>query len=395
MTSDDLASQLHQLQNLRSLGVIGDDAYESALNTLRTRHGDAVVDALLGHNLPNQAARDHAQTIGGNARVGVAVAGDLQGNVYLDGRRADQAVQLLAEYLSRLRGRCAVMPLEGMRQQKQVSDVLAISLDQVYTQLTVPGRAQREVFAGAALRALDIEDFLKQHTGENLLPWQRRTFLRRSLTAAERKKTRRSTRASEVAERRVSDYSIGQTTVHEEPVDQLDLDAFRRAMRAVDETAFFGPRLVTDTIADTSRLVLLGEPGSGKSTVLRYLALALAEAGLDESVDLPARLAGWERLGEQQRLLPIFLPLLPFSQRLAKDRPRLASANDLWSYIADQLEGGDTRTGLAEAVHAELAAGRVLLMLDGLDEGPARSRASRSCARSRGSPASTRSAAWS
>jgi predicted NACHT family NTPase len=79
--------------------------------------------------------------------------------------------------------------------------------------------------------------------------------------------------------------------------------------------AFEGSPLVTEAITQHQQLVLLGEPGSGKSTALRYLALTLAQAGLDESVDLAAQLEGWDTLGEQGRLLPLFLPLLPFAKR--------------------------------------------------------------------------------
>jgi ABC-type phosphate/phosphonate transport system ATPase subunit len=49
--------------------------------------------------------------------------------------------------------------------------------------------------------------------------------------------------------------------------------------------SFLGPQLVTEAITQHQHLVLLGEPGSGKSTALRYLALTLAQAGLDESVN--------------------------------------------------------------------------------------------------------------
>ncbi|MFN8568979.1 MAG: hypothetical protein U0Z44_16010 [Kouleothrix sp.] len=37
--------------------------------------------------------------------------------------------------------------------------------------------------------------------------------------------------------------------------------------------SFYGPQLVSEAIAASPRLVLLGEPGSGKSTALRFLAL--------------------------------------------------------------------------------------------------------------------------
>jgi formylglycine-generating enzyme required for sulfatase activity len=325
-----------------------------------------------------------AQSIAGSAQVGVAVAGSIHGNVYLDGRRADGAAKLLADYLARLRGRCAAMPLEGLRQQKQVGDVLAISLDQVYTQLTVPGTVQRESFAGAALRTLDIEAYITAHTGDDILPWQRRISLRRPLTSAESKQAARDASAmmlpgmrltaaerhqgKRAAELALAADDLRAPTHTEEALRNLDCGGFRKNVRSIKELAFFGPRLVTDAIADYSRLVLLGEPGSGKSTVLRYLALTLAEAGLEESVDLAARLAGWERFGSEQRLLPVFLPLLPLAQRIARQGLRAGTADELWRYVADQLEPGNVRTGLAEAVHAELAAGRVLLLLDGLDE---------------------------
>lgn len=255
-----------------------------------------------------------------------------------------------------------------MRQQKQVGDVLRIGLDQVYTQLTVPGWVQREVYAGADLRRLDIEAYMKQHAGDDLLPWQRRVTLRRPLTPAERKKAKRDVREMVTRDMsiRADDVRIDDSV--EESLAHLDLVAFRKNVRTIDQVAFFGPRLVTDAIADKKRLVLLGEPGSGKSTVLRYLTLTLAEAGLDKSVELPTRLAGWERLGDHQRLLPVLLPLLPFARRLAGQPIRAGAADDLWGYIAGQLEPGDIRTGLAAAVHAELAAGHVLLLLDGLDE---------------------------
>jgi predicted NACHT family NTPase len=40
-----------------------------------------------------------------------------------------------------------------------------------------------------------------------------------------------------------------------------------------------------EPITANARIVLLGEPGSGKSTALQYLALTLVAAGLSEDVD--------------------------------------------------------------------------------------------------------------
>jgi hypothetical protein len=61
---------------------------------------EAPIAALEAQVESAESAREHAQTITGHAQVGVAVAGSLHGNVYLDGRRADQTAQLLADYLS-------------------------------------------------------------------------------------------------------------------------------------------------------------------------------------------------------------------------------------------------------------------------------------------------------
>jgi formylglycine-generating enzyme required for sulfatase activity/energy-coupling factor transporter ATP-binding protein EcfA2 len=348
----DPAIQLVTLRALRN--TVADTAQLAAL--------DALIASLETVTAPP------TQTITGNAQVGVAVAGDIRGNVYLDGQRADAAARLLSAYLTRLRARCGAIPLEGMRQQNQVGDVFQIGLDQIYTQLSVPGSAPRESFTGAELRTLDIQVYIAQYTGDNLLPTQRRIYLRRPTTLDEHAEARQ--RAEEMAPPDLVLTGAGDPKAgwHEELLADIDPNVFRKLAHTLDQVTFYGPRLVTDAIADTSQLVLLGEPGSGKSTVLRYLALTLAEAGLDQSVDLAARLAGWEQLGPQQRLLPIFLPLLPFARQLAGERPHQAGADDLWCYIADQLEPGDVRTGLAEAVHAELAAGRVLLLLDGLDE---------------------------
>jgi formylglycine-generating enzyme required for sulfatase activity len=44
------------------------------------------------------------------------------------------------------------------------------------------------------------------------------------------------------------------------------------------------------------------------------------------------------------------------------------NADDLWDYIRDDLEANGRYEGLATAVHEELEKGRVLLLLDGLDE---------------------------
>lgn len=132
--------------------------------------------------------------------------------------------------------------------------------------------------------------------------------------------------------------------------------------------AFYGPQLATEATAHERWLVLLGEPGSGKSTMLRYLALTLAEAGLDHTVDPAERLLGWNTLGEQQRLLPVFYPLLRFSRWLTEHPAAHGTAEDLWTAIADYIDPAHSSTSLAGIVRQRLHSGELLLLLDGLDE---------------------------
>jgi formylglycine-generating enzyme required for sulfatase activity len=107
--------------------------------------------------------------------------------------------------------------------------------------------------------------------------------------------------------------------------------------------------------------VLLGAPGGGKSTALRYLALLLAECGLDPTRTLP--------LGWQTTPVPIFCPLGPIAGALegvqaGQELPRL------WTELKRLLDGG-SRTGLGTHLEAALGRGGAILLFDGLDELPA------------------------
>jgi formylglycine-generating enzyme required for sulfatase activity len=106
------------------------------------------------------------------------------------------------------------------------------------------------------------------------------------------------------------------------------------------------------------RLVLLGDPGAGKSTFVNHLAFRLARAALQQD-DLSA-LSGWER----GALVPLRIVLrdLARSPHLARN----GSAASLWRFVKDALAEAD----LANATPAlkERLDGRALLLLDGLDE---------------------------
>ena len=105
---------------------------------------------------------------------------------------------------------------------------------------------------------------------------------------------------------------------------------------------------VLDLLRDQDGLVLLGDPGAGKTVFLKYLTLTLA-TGQGEALGLEAR-------------LPVLLSLAAYANALAEHEVSLEDF--LPRYYADRglsLPVGDL---LARAFEH----GRVLLLLDGLDE---------------------------
>jgi len=127
----------------------------------------------------------------------------------------------------------------------------------------------------------------------------------------------------------------------------------RLAGRPIGEAEALGerlsePRPVLDLLGETSGLVLLGDPGSGKTTFLRLLALSLASGHRGT-------------MGLQNRL-PLPIPLSAYANALARRDVTLAR------FLPRYFEDRDLEPGLAVLFERKLAAGEVLLLLDGLDE---------------------------
>jgi formylglycine-generating enzyme required for sulfatase activity len=129
------------------------------------------------------------------------------------------------------------------------------------------------------------------------------------------------------------------------------------------------PQLALEALHQHSRLVLLGAPGSGKSTALTYLTLLLALALHDPAQHtLPF---GWDAAP-----VPILCPLGRVANALQRKHEKQSDTALLWQELATLLQGEgqdgeQVRDGLVPYLKPALRSGAVLLLFDGLDEVPA------------------------
>lgn len=120
------------------------------------------------------------------------------------------------------------------------------------------------------------------------------------------------------------------------------------------------------------RLVVVGDPGAGKTTFQRRIAHALCQTQLGEIAG-----AARDRLGIEDRLFPVYIRIPELAQHLRRhaDGASAPSGEDAPAWLSHYLGAASAANGWkldAGFFQQQLSGGRCTVLLDGLDEAPDR-----------------------
>jgi len=139
----------------------------------------------------------------------------------------------------------------------------------------------------------------------------------------------------------------------------------QRVLESLGETRETRPLAALEAVARASegRVVLLGLPGAGKSTFVRYLALRMAQTLRNLALDLADLLPGWQR----RPLLPLIVPLGRLAESLPSDAQH-GDAGMVERFVCRVLDADENLRGYGEALLAGIRREGGLVLFDGLDE---------------------------
>ena len=162
-------------------------------------------------------------------------------------------------------------------------------------------------------------------------------------------------------------------TADSEKMEQMGLEAWsdRQKPRRLS---------VLEQLDKQKRLVLLGDPGSGKTTFVNFMAMCMAGQLLEQDEInlslLTAPLPDDEGKPSDEiqpwshgALLPLRIVLRDFAVRGLPGKGKRGSERDLWRFVAAELEKQELNSCLIP-LQTAFKEGRGLLLLDGLDEVP-------------------------
>lgn len=176
-------------------------------------------------------------------------------------------------------------------------------------------------------------------------------------------------------------------------LDESDAENIRKTYRQGRDEArqarATGVRTLGDAVRQHHRIVILGKPGSGKTTLGRWFSLQMARAYLRElDIGQPQRVTvsqaqvnpdappgGEDLVDLGPARLPIFLRLAHFARELSERSLRGESSLELEDYLGLDPDTCGFKDGLTPQARNQLFAAhlerkRAVVVLDGLDELP-------------------------
>lgn len=136
-----------------------------------------------------------------------------------------------------------------------------------------------------------------------------------------------------------------------EMLEQFPLQRGAQIEEQLRERAASEPQRIDEILKRHKSLVILGNPGGGKTTLLRYLAVIFAQVLAEE------------KLGLKEQRVPFLVPLAAYNVELRRN-PDL----DLLEFIPQWWRTETMTYNLTPLLQEQLASGTALILLDGLDE---------------------------